>query len=110
MKKGYRKYRNKKTDLDGISFDSKKEADRFALLKIRLLAGEITDLVHHRRFPCKVNGYVVCEYEADFCYHDRMRGCNVIEDVKSKVTRKDPVYRLKKKLMEACNGIQIEEV
>jgi len=34
----------------------------------------------------------------------------VVEDVKSEFTRKDPVYRLKYKLMKACHGIDIREV
>ena len=42
--KGYSKYRNKKTELDGIAFDSKREAERYAELKLLERAGEISYL------------------------------------------------------------------
>lgn len=48
------------------------------------------------------------EYVADFTYIDQ-QGNFIIEDVKSEATRKDKVYRLKKKLM-AQKGYMITEV
>ena len=55
-----------------------------------------------------INGVKVCTYIADFTYEEL--GGVVVEDVKSEFTRKDPVYRLKNKLMKACHGIDIREV
>ena len=40
----YRKYHNKKTFIDGIKFDSKLEAERYAQLKMMECAGVIRDL------------------------------------------------------------------
>ena len=71
-------------------------------------AGEIRNLERQVRFPIVVNGVKVCTYIADHVY-DEMAG-RVVEDVKSEFTRKDPVYRLKNKLMKACHGIDIREV
>ena len=71
-------------------------------------AGEIKNLEKQVRFPIIVNGVKVCTYVADYVY-DEMAG-RVVEDVKSEFTRKDPVYRLKYKLMKACHGIDIREV
>jgi len=49
----------------------------------------------------------ICRYVADFGYIEN--GAVVIEDVKSKITKGLPVYRLKKKLMKALYGIDIRE-
>lgn len=40
----FNKFKNKKTNLDGRSFSSKLEASVYALLKLRLLAGEISEI------------------------------------------------------------------
>ena len=48
------------------------------------------------------------EYIADFTYVDG-EGRFIIEDVKSEITRKNPVYAIKKKLM-AGEGYKITEV
>ena len=45
-----RKYRNKKVEVDGILFDSKKEANRYMELKLLEKAGEITDLKRQVRY------------------------------------------------------------
>ena len=47
-------------------------------------------------------------YVADFVYQEQ--GAQVVEDVKSVVTRKHPVYRLKKHLMKHVHGIEVREV
>lgn len=107
-KKGKRsKYGNRKVVLDGIEFDSKKESRRYVELRMRLRAGEITDLKYHEVFELNVEGAKVCKYEADFTYIEN--GQLVVEDVKSKATRKLPTYRLKKKLMKAIHNIEIKE-
>ncbi len=103
------KYRNIKKFVNGIEFDSAKEARRYQDLLIWQETGQITKLETHRAFPLVVNGVHVCDYESDFCYQPN-GGSLVVEDAKSKVTRKLPVYRLKKKLMAAVYAIEIQEV
>lgn len=100
------KYKAVRTTVDGISFASKKEANRYSELRILLDRGEIRQLEMQPRFACVVNGVKVCTYVADFCYlTDRKR---VIEDVKGVKT---DVYSLKKKLVEALfPGVVITEV
>jgi hypothetical protein len=56
-----------------------------------------------------MNGKQVAYYKADFRYWDFKEKRTVIEDVKSPATAKNPVYRLKKKLVEAQYGITITE-
>ena len=102
------KYGNRKVTVGDITFDSAKEAKRWGELQFMVKAGEIKNLERQVRFPIIVNGMKVCTYIADHVY-DEMAG-RVVEDVKSEFTRKDPVYRLKYKLMKACHGIDIREV
>lgn len=101
------KYRNTKVVLDGVTFDSKAEASRFASLKLRERIGEITDLELQVRFPLVVNGQKVTTYVADFRYREADTGAVIVEDVKGVRT---PVYRLKKKLMRAVHGIEVVEI
>jgi hypothetical protein len=67
----------------------------------------LTDQELYKPFRLVVNGIHICDYESDFTY--RRDGKLVVEDVKSKptVTR---LYRVKKKLMRAIHGIEIQEV
>lgn len=101
------KYGNKKTVVDGITFASKAEARRYGELKILERCKHIADLRLQPRFDCIVNGTKVCTYIADFQYFDLKAGANVVEDVKG---FKNMFYRLKKKLVHACLGIEIKEV
>ena len=97
------KFGNTKTNIDGRIFDSKAEGRRYAELKILADAGEITQLecqVPYLLIPTfKHNGQThrCTKYIADFQY--RQNGKVIVEDVKSDFTRKDPIYRLKKKLL-----------
>lgn len=104
------KMKNIKTQVDGITFDSTKEARRYQALKVLEAAGELTDLKLQFRIDCLVNGILVCYYLADFAYYCRKRKAMIFEDVKSFHTRKLPVYRIKKKLVFATSNIQITEV
>ncbi len=104
------KHRNVKTKLDDVTYDSAKEANRAAELKIIALAGQIADLKPQVPFKLVVNKQLVCTYIADFVYRDVASGNTIVEDVKSPHTRKLAVYRIKKKLMKACLGIEIVEV
>lgn len=102
----YRKYRNRKTEVDGFVFDSKREANRYLQLKLLEKAGEIRDLVLQPCFDLIVQGgKVVGKYYADFQY--RAGDKVVIEDAKGVRTA---VYRLKKKIVESVHNIKIIEV
>lgn len=105
-----RKYKNIKIEVDGLKFDSKKEARRYGELKLLQRAGEISELELQEKIPLTVNDQKVCTYVADFSYYDKALGRAVIEDVKSEYTRKLPVYRLKRKLHKAIYGFDITEV
>jgi hypothetical protein len=97
------KFGNVKTD----GFDSKKESRRHQELVMLERAGKISGLALQVPFACVVAGIHICDYVADFTYMEGER--RVVEDVKSEATRKLPVYRLKRKLVLACHGIQISE-
>ena len=94
------KYNARKTTVDGIKFDSKKEARRYADLKILEKAGEISHLQLQPKFRLldgfKHRGETIrpINYFADFSYIDT-EGNEVVEDVKGKRT---DVYNIKKKL------------
>jgi len=100
------KYNARKTEMDGIVFDSIREAHRYAELKQLESAGEIIGLELQPKFPLVVNGERIAVYRADFRYCDSY-GHIVVEDVKGFRT---PVYKLKKKLFEAIYGMAITEI
>jgi hypothetical protein len=116
------KYRNVKTIVDGIKFDSKKEAKRYNELKLLEKCGKISGLktqevfnfVAEWDFPdgvCKFLKYKSgrdVTYRADFVYHDHERNCLVVEDVKSKATM-TPSFKIKWALMKHINGIEVLE-
>lgn len=108
------KHRNIKTEIDGITFDSKKEARRYLDLREQQRAGAISGLLTQFRYTIcikdKEETYQhICDYIADFTYQDR-DGKVIVEDVKSSHTRKMDVYRIKKKLMKVVLGIDIVEI
>jgi hypothetical protein len=103
-----RKYRNHKVAIDGIQYDSKKEASRHAELLLLERGGVISNLELQPVYRIEINGILVCKYIGDFRYVEN--GQAVVEDVKSPITRKHPVYRLKYKLVQAVHGISIKEV
>ena len=105
------KYRAIPTTIDGIRFASRAEGRRYQELRMLIKAGQITDLVLQPAFvlhvvnPATGEITVIGRYLADFQY-DTPQG-RVVEDVKGMLT---PVYRLKKKHVEAEYGIQITEI
>ena len=126
------KYGNKKVEIDGIEFDSKKEARRYWELNLLQRAGKITDLQLQREFELIPAQYETferygktgkrlqdgkrcieksCTYKADFCY--MQDGQLVVEDVKG---YRDPAsagyakFTIKRKLMLWRYGIKIIEV
>jgi hypothetical protein len=98
------KFNNIVNYYDGKKFDSKKECERYKELKHE----RVKDLKCQVSYKIVVNDVKICNYIADFVYTDH-KGQTVVEDVKSPMTRKLPVYRLKKKLMLAVHGIEIKE-
>jgi len=101
------KYHAIKTEINGIIFASRREANRYAELLLLEKAGEIKDIELQPVYPCVVNGKLVCKYIADFRYISTKRGNTVIEDAKGVKT---PVYRVKNKLVQALYGVLIIEV
>lgn len=104
------KYHAKRTSVDGITFDSKREADRYLVLKSMEEDGTIEDLrrqVRYELIPAfDVDGrhYRPVYYVADFVYVED--GKEVVEDVKGMRT---DVYRLKSKLFARRYGMGIKE-
>ena len=107
---GGNKYHAKKTTIDGIEFDSAKEAKRYTKLREMERAGRIQGLRLQvpfellPSFECEGVKYRGMKYIADFVYY--RNGVRVVEDVKG---AKTPEYRMKKKLMAYMNHINIKE-
>ena len=107
------KYGNKKTELDGIVFDSKHEAERWIELKYLARAGIITDLKRQVKYTLIGAQYDENKklierpvtYIADFVYKEN--GKIVVEDAKGMRT---DVYKIKRKLLLMIYGIRIKEV
>lgn len=96
----YSKYNNKRVKVDGIPFDSIKEANRYKELCLLVRAKEITDFKRQPKFILQ-EGFIYDDikeesitYKADFMYTEK-DGTKVVEDAKG---YKTPVYRLKRKL------------
>lgn len=122
------KYYNIKTKtLDGLVFDSYKEASRWEQLRLLERAGKISNLerqVTYELIPAQYETYErysktgkrlsdgkrlverKVEYIADFVYTNEKGEC-IVEDTKG-VKTKD--YILKRKLMLLVHGIKIREV
>jgi len=121
------KYNAKPMVVDGIRFDSTKEARRYSELRLLEKAGQIRDLETQPKFPIDVvqlwqdgrwtwatgkpaPDLIQCGvFTADFRYFDVGLNRVVIEDVKSRPT-KTTAYRLRKRIVEAIHGVTITEV
>ena len=99
------KYRSIPTLVNGITFHSKKEAEKYRDLLLLERAKKVSDLQMQVPFPCVVNGKKICSYFADFVYTEK--GKQVVLDVKGYRT---PLYKMKKKLVEALYDLKILEV
>lgn len=95
------KYRAKKTKVDGITFDSRKEARRYSELKLLQKAGEV--LFFHRQPIFDLPGGTT--YRADFLVF-WADGHVTWEDVKGVKT---PAYKKAKKQVEAVYPVEILE-
>jgi Protein of unknown function (DUF1064) len=109
---GRHKYGATVGEAGGIRFQSKAEAARWGELCLLERAKLIRELERQPAFPIVVTNpagraVIVAAYIADFRYTVVPEGIRVIEDVKGIET---PLYRLKKKLVEAQYGITITEI
>ena len=120
------KFRSKKITVDGITFDSKKEARRYRELALLEKAGQIQNLELQKVFeliPAQYETFErygkkgnrlkdgsrciekACNYKADFVYTEN--GKTVVEDTKGFKTKD---YIIKRKPMLHIHGIRIREV
>lgn len=106
------KYHNRKTEVDGIVFDSKAEAQRYTELIALQNLGVIKNLQLQKSYFLVKGGkwengrkYSPVKYVADFVYE--LDGDLIVEDVKGFKTKE---YVIKKKLMKERYGIEITEV
>lgn len=122
---GGNKYGNHKVTVDGITFDSKREATRYLELKTLEKTGKISLLERQKKFvliPAQYEPDIIgprggkkkgklleheCAYVADFVYYDEEAKEIVIEDTKGVRT---PDYIIKRKLLLWLRGYQIREV
>lgn len=108
------KYGNRKTEVDGMLFDSLAEAARWRQLVLLQQAGKIAglrrqvafQLVPSVRFFGSKRATPALRYVADFAYVDVASGREVVEDKKGVITA---AYRIKKHLMKHFYGIDILE-
>lgn len=129
-KKGFSKYNAKKVVVDGITFDSQKEATHYKELKLLERAGKISNLQLQVPFVIIPAQYVEetvftpkthkekkvkklveqkLKYIADFVYEKE--GNMVVEDVKGyRMAGAYSTYVIKRKLMLWVHGIQVKEV
>lgn len=129
------KYKNKKVEVEGIIFDSAKEARRYRELRILQESGDIKNLQCQVKFiliPTQYEYYerysektgkrlkdgrrVIekeCAYYADFVYIDTATGKKVVEDIKGYKDSRSAgfaKYVLKRKMMLYFHGIKIKEI
>lgn len=125
LKQNKSKYGANKTEIDGIVFDSRKEARRYTDLKLLERAGMIKDLqlqVKYELIPIQrepdtigkrggvIKGKVIerpVYYMADFVYMITGTGEKVVEDTKGFRTKE---YIIKRKLMLYKYGLRIREI
>ena len=127
------KYHSRKTVVDGMVFDSRKEAARYRELKLLERAGLIRDLERQVKFVLipeqrepdtidyskskhgrRVRGRIIereCAYIADFRYFDCEADKVIIEDVKGlKSGTAYEVFKIKRKLMLYLYNIKVREI
>jgi hypothetical protein len=100
------KFGAQRTERDGITFDSKREAEVYGELKLLEKAGRISGFERQRKFNLIVNGEIIGSFRADFAFidHDQDGRFRVV-DVKGVVTRD---FRRVQKIIKAIYGIQVE--
>lgn len=116
--KNTKKYNNQTVVIDGIKFDSKKEANRWfdlnAMLKAKLISNLQRQVVFELAPATNLHGEKrmksALRYVCDFQYFDNTLLKTVVEDVKSPSTRKTALYRAKKHLMKTQLGLDVIEI
>lgn len=108
MRQTRSKFGNVPTVVDGQRFDSKLEAARYQLLKLRERAGEITGLQCQEPFILTAGpGVVVGKYKADFSYFDNIKRERIVEDCKGGKATQTPLFNWKRKHLRAEHKIEI---
>jgi len=112
-KRGKQKYNAQRTTVDGITFDSAKEARRWQELRLLERAGEITDLrrqvvvpLDGRNGPLLTRTGRKMRLTVDFAYTDLKTGLTIYEDAKGMPTRDYEVRRA----VAAAQGVEVIEV
>ncbi len=90
---------------NGALYHSKREAQFAAELDIQAMVGQIAGYRRQVPYELVVNGTQICRYVADFVV--TKDGLESVIDVKGVETE---AFRLKKRLMLACHGIEVEVV
>ena len=98
------KYNARKTQVNGHTFDSQREARRYRDLQLLERAGRLHSLRLQVPYPLEVAGEQIGKYVADFVYTENDE--EVIEDSKGYRT---PLYRWKKKHLEKQYKITLKE-
>ena len=101
------KFGSKKTVVDGITFDSKWESERYGQLKAMERGGIVTDLELQVKYDIVINDIKICKYIADFVYKEESPDGKIKEIVEDAKGFETPEFKLKKKLMKAVHGIDI---
>lgn len=107
-----RKYRNQPVVIDGVRFDSVREAKRWQELKMLESAGKISqlerqvpyELAHAVRLSGEKRLKPAIRYVADFRYFDCEEYAYVVEDTKGHQTE---AFRIKRHLMKSVHGIDV---
>lgn len=89
------KFGNRKVEVDGITFDSAAEAQRYRELKLLVATGDILNLEVHptfelapaQKYSTGQRTKPALRYEADFSYFDKEALQTVVEDVKGQETK-----------------------
>lgn len=92
----------------GLRFDSTGEFKRWCDLKMLERGLFIKNLRRQVNFDLEINGIHICQYRADYAYDERIitDWVPVVEDFKSPATT-TPIFAIKRKLMQACHGIEV---
>ncbi len=100
-----RKYRNQPTTIDGMRFDSKREARHYERLQLQRAAGEVDWFTRQVPFWLPGNIRIVVDFLVKFT-----DGRVIVQDAKSTATAQNRTYINKRKQLKALYGLDIEEV
>lgn len=101
------KYRAIRTEVDGHTFPSRREATRYQQLKILQQAGKIARLQLQPAFDIYINDIKICKVILDFSYWDLEKRRPVYEDSKG---IDNALSKLKRKMVEAAHDIRVTVV